>query len=147
MAHRTNVLPGLIAPTTKSLREAVRNIILDIQKESGETDHETAERLGISVGTLRNARDRRNDLGSLTIAKIGYEYGDEAIAPYAALWAIPAGEGAVDPIGALADALSAISRAKGPKAEMDALPAAKDAVEAVQAWILDIERKRLRAVA
>ena len=140
-----NVLLPFLAPTTKSLREAVRNIILDIQRDTGETDHETAERLGISIGTLRNARDRKNDLGSLTIAKIGHEYGEEAVEPYHALYArIGRAEGL--PITELAEAVAALSRATSAKSRMDALPACKAAMDALGDFVTGTERERLRLV-
>ena len=140
-----NVLLPFMAPNTKSLREAVRNIILDIQRETGESDHETAERLGISVGTLRNARDRKNDLGALTIARIGFEYGDGAIEPYRALYQHTAKQSNV-PTGPVADALSHLVRALDHKGRLDSLPACKEAHEALGAYINSLECERLRLV-
>ncbi len=145
MTTPTNVLLPLGLPDTKSLRRAAANIVRDIQREHEETDQATADRLGVSVGTIRNIRNEACDISSLTIARIGRVYGEEAVAPYEALYAHGHGECA-EPLGLLADALGAISRAKGPKGEFDALPTVKDAIEGLQAWALSVERKRLRLV-
>ena len=147
MADRSNnVLLPLALPDTKSLRRAAANIVRDIQREHEETDQQTADRLGVSVGTIRNIRNEACDIGALTMARIGAAYGEEAVAPYEALYA-----GGVhafrEPVGALADALSALAKAKGPKAELDALPTVKACIEALTDWTLEIERKRLRLVA
>lgn len=141
-----NVLLPLYLPDTKSLRRAAANIIRDIQRDHEETDQQTADNLGVSVGTIRNIRNEAADIGSLVLAKIGARYGEETLAPYHALYVGDPGDCA-EPLSLMADAMAAIARAKGPKAEFDALPAVKDAVEALTAWTMTIERKRLRAVA
>ncbi len=145
MPHRNNVLLPFAAPDTKSLRRAVAAIIRDIQHQHHETDQDTADKLGVSVGTIRNARNEAADLGALTIAKIGAIYGGEAVAPYTALWANDT-QGAPEALPALADAMAALSRAKGPKGKMDALPAVKDCIEALGAFVTATERERLRLV-
>lgn len=142
----SNVLLPFALPDTKSLRRAAANIIRDIQREHEETDQQTADKIGVSVGTIRNIRNEASDISSLTIARIGAAYGQDAVAPYEALYATCGAE-CHEPIGLLADAMAVLSRAKGPKAEMDALPKVKDAIEGLTAWALDIERKRLRLVA
>ena len=40
--------------------EAVANIIRDIQRDAHETDQCTADRIGVSIGTVRNARDEKD---------------------------------------------------------------------------------------
>lgn len=141
-----NVLLSFALPDTKSLRRAAANIIRDIQRDHEETDQTTADRIGVSVGTIRNIRNEASDISSLTVARIGAVYGVEAVAPYEALYAAASPE-CSEPLTALADAMAALSRAKGPKGEMDALPCVKDCIEALSAWIIQTERKRLRAVA
>ena len=142
----TNVLLPFALPDTKSLRRAAANIVRDIQREGEETDQQTADKLGVSVGTIRNIRNEACDISSLTMARIGAAYGEDAVAPYEALYAHGSGE-CSEPLGLLADAIAVMSRAKGPKAEFDALPAVKDAIEGLTAWALNIERKRLRIIA
>lgn len=143
-----NVLLPLALPDTKSLRRAAANILRDIQREHEETDQQTADNLGISVGTIRNIRNEQGDISSLTLAKIGRVYGEAAVGPYEALYA-PGPDDEVEPamVQLLADALSAVSRAKGPKGELDALPAVKDLIEGATAWVIARERFRLRGVA
>lgn len=145
MPDRNNVLLPFAAPDTKSLRRAVAAIIRDIQNQHHETDQDTADRLGVSVGTIRNARNEQTDLGALTIARIGAAYGAEAVAPYTALWAHETGN-AAEAMPALADAMAALSRAKGAKGRFDALPMVKDCIEALNAFVAETERERLRVV-
>lgn len=143
-----NVLLPIGLPNTKSLRAAVACIIRDIQREHHETDQDTADKLGVSIGTVRNARNEQADLGALTIAKIGAIYGADAVAPYHALYGAHAhGIAAHDaaPISELAEAVAALTRAAGPKARLDALPALKEASEALAGYIISLERWRVAA--
>lgn len=141
-----NVLLPFGLPDTKSLRRAAANILRDIQREHEETDQMTADKLGVSVGTIGNIRNEKNDISSVTLARIGAIYGEEAILPYRALYAVDAA-GNGQPMKPVALAMAALASANGPKAEMDALPAVKDAIEALTDWANSIERKRLRVVA
>lgn len=154
-----NVLLPMRLPTQKQLRAAVANIIRDIQRDHSETDQCTADRLGISIGTVRNARDERTDLNALTIAKIGALYGPCAVDPYNALYgatARPTLHDATDPLADLARAVSKIcdmrcATSPGgtrelPKERFDALPALRDARRSLDAYIAGIEAERLRLV-
>lgn len=140
------VLLPLMLPTQKQLRGAVAAIIRDIQNQYGETDQCTADRLGISIGTIRNARNETTDLNALTIARIGAIYGAEAVAPYNALYGATAhGIAASDaaPLSQLSEALCALHKANGPKARLDTLPTLKDAHKAIGAYIMSIEQWRV----
>jgi hypothetical protein len=140
-----NVLLPLALPTQKSLRAAVAQIIRDIQAEHGETDQCTADRLGISIGTIRNARNETADLNALTIARIGPVYGADAVGPYNALYGATAhGIVAHDaaPLRELAEALAALTQSHTPKARFDSLPLLKAAAEAVNGYILSLEMWR-----
>ncbi len=141
-----NVLLPFGLPDTKSLRRAAANIVRDIQRENEETDQDTADKLGVSVGTIRNIRNEQSDIGSLTLARIAAAYGEESIAPYQALYA-PNDRNDSEPVALLSDALAAMVRAKGLKGELDSLPALKACVEGLSAHILAVERKRLRVAA
>lgn len=145
-------------PDTKSLRAAVSAIIRDIQREHEETDQCTADRLGVSVGTIGNARNGKADLGALTIAKIGAIYGPAAIDPYNQLYGATAhltNPAACDPLADLARGVATICdmrRAEGPggpvetpKERLDALPTLKAARASLDAYIAGIERMRLVA--
>jgi len=89
----SNVLLPFGLPDTKSLRRAAANILRDIQRDNEETDQCTADKLGVSVGTIRNIRNEMGDISSLTLAKIGRVYGEAALKPYEALYAGPADDG------------------------------------------------------
>ena len=156
--QRNNVLLPCALPCTKSLRVAVAAIIRDIQRDQHETDQCTADRLGISVGTVRNARNETADLGALTIAKIGALYGAQSIDPYNALYGARAE--AInfircDPLPDLARAIATIcdmrradspgGSIETPKEKLDALPELKAAGKALIAYIASIEAMRLAA--
>jgi hypothetical protein len=144
MPRRSNVLLPFGIPDTKSLRRAAANILRDIQREHEETDQQTADNLGVSVGTIRN---ELSDIGALTLAKIGAVYGEEAVEPYKALYSGILGDDYCDPRKAIALANAALVGVAGPKAELDALPAVKECMQACAAFITAVERKRLRSVA
>src|SRR5690606_13990892 len=155
---RQNVLLPMRLPTQKCLRAAVADIVRDIQRDHGETDQCTADRLGISIGTVRNARNEQADLNALTIARIGAIYGPSYVDPYNALYGAtatlrePKHE---DPLAPLARAVattcdmrredSAGGRTETPKQLLDALAEWKAAGASIDSYLASIER--LRAVA
>lgn len=151
-AQPRNVLPPFSSPTTKSLRGAVAQMIRDIQRDFRETDLETAENLGISDGTVRNARNERTDLNAVTIAKIGHRYGAHYVDPYHRLYGARAAQlesKRTDPLPPLAEAVATICRMRCPsgpggvvelpKEQLDALPALKEAYREFGAYIANIE--------
>lgn len=154
----SNVLLPMAFPTQKALRAAVAQIIRDIQRDHGETDQETADRIGVSVGTVRNARNEETDLNALTIAKIGLVYGCHAVDPYNALYgatAKPRDPDDTDPLAHLAKAVSTICDMRSvtspsgpvetPKERLDALPMLRDARRSLDAYIASIEKLRVVA--
>lgn len=154
---RRNVLLPIPLPTQKQLRLATANIIRDVQRDHGETDRCTADRLGISIGTVRNARDESTDLNSLTLAKIGAIYGAHYLDPYNGLYGATARQiepDAEDPLCNLAKAVSTLCDMRCPngpggvielpKEKLDALPLLREARASLDAYIAGIEG--LRAV-
>lgn len=157
-ADGNNVLLPLRLPTQKSLRSAVAHIIRDVQRDHSETDQETADNLGVSVGTIRNARNENADLNAVTIARIGAHYGAGYVDPYHRLYGatasavVPATE---DPLCHLARAVSRIcdmrcpdgpgGAAETPKELLDALPDLKRARASIDGMIARAERLRLVA--
>lgn len=139
------MLPFAALPTTDGVRRAIANVIRDIQRGHEETDQQTADRLGVHVNTVQRARNGQTTLDIVTLGRIGAVYGEDALAPYRALYAGSCLDHG-DPLAAAANVMSALTRAKGPKAELDALPVVKDAIETLSAWALETERKRLRIV-
>jgi hypothetical protein len=153
-----NVLLPLAFPTQKALRAAVAEIIREIQREHRETDQCTADRIGVSIGTIRNARNEETDLNALTIAKIGMVYGCHAVDPYNALYgatASPRTPDDTDPLAHMAHAVATLcdmrradspgGKSETPKERLDALPVLREARRSHDAHIAGIEK--LRAVA
>ncbi len=159
MASRANnVLLPMMLPTQSSLRSAVSNIIRDIQRDHGETDQDTADQLGVSKGTIVNARNGTTDLNALTIARIGAVYGPHYVDPYNGLYgatATPVQKATDDPLCHLARAVSTIcdmrcpdgpgGAVELPKEKLDALPALRAARASLDSYIAGIERLRLVA--
>lgn len=153
-----NVLLPMSLPTQKSLRSAVAHIIRDVQRDASETDQCTADKLGISVGTLRNARNEQTDLNALTIAKIGAVYGPNYVNPYNRLYggvaqAIEPSEH--DPLPDLARSVAMLcdmrcpngdgGSVETPKEMLDALPGLKRARASLDAYINRAEKLRIVA--
>lgn len=155
---RNNVLLPMRLPTQRELRSAVSAIVRDIQRDHRETDQDTADRLGISIGTVRNARNETADLSALTIAKIGAIYGPDTVNPYNALYGATASAVSAesdDPLCHLAKAVSTIcdmrcpsgpgGTVELPKEKLDALPTLRAARASLDAYIAGIEKLRLVA--
>lgn len=158
LADRNNVLLPMAMPTQSSLRAAVANIIRDVQRDHQEHDQDTADRLGISKGTVQNARNSATDLNALTIARIGVVYGAHYLDPYNALYgatATPIERETSDPLCHMAKAVSAICDMRCPDGpggvvempteKLNALPTLRRARASLDAYIASIEK--LRAVA
>jgi len=153
-----NVLLPMVLPTQSSLRGAVGNMIRDIQRDHSETDQDTADRLGVSKGTIVNARNGTTDLNALTIARVGAVYGAAYVDPYHRLYgsvAAPVAASMADPLPDMARAVAMLCemrcpRGEGgaietPKEQLDALPDLKRTRAALDAYISRIERLRLVA--
>jgi hypothetical protein len=161
MSQRSKVLARIPRPTTKSYQEAVREIILAVQGDL--TDAELADRLGCSVGTVRNARDKNGCLNGVTLANIEREFGPSALDPFLAL----GGSRAV-PIGSICNtdgdfalvllaALQVVIEAQQPDSDggievtthemRPHVAVLRDARTAIDALIAIAERPNARAVA
>lgn len=81
MSTAPNVLPIFDPPVRKSYRAAVKQCVESAKKLSGLTWDDLAEKLGCSKDTLTNAVTEENDLSGVTLLRIGYCFGEEAIAP------------------------------------------------------------------
>lgn len=157
-AECNNVLLPMQLPTQKSLRVAVAHIIRDVQRDHGETDQCTADRIGISVGTIRNARNENADLNAVTIARIGAFYGAHYVDPYHRLYGATANtidRSGDDPLIHLAKAVATICEMRSPdgpggieetpKERLDALPTLRATRAALDSYIAQIEKLRLVA--
>lgn len=152
------VMLPMSCPTQKSLRGAVASMIRDIQRDFSETDQDTADALGISIGTVRNARNEMADLGAVTIARIGHKYGAHYVDPYHRLYGACAQSLQVsqsDPLAPLAESVATLCRMRSqdseggrnetPKEQLDALPILKNAARELTAYIASIESLRVAA--
>lgn len=157
-SDRPNVLLPLRLPTQKELRAAVANIIRDLQRDHQEHDQDTADRLGISVGTVRNARNEAADLNALTIARIGAVYGASYLDPYNGLYgatASPTIKASEDPLCNLAQAVALLCEARRPDGDggavetpkelLDMLPILRRSRGSLDGFIASIEKLRLVA--
>lgn len=153
-----NVLLPMALPTQSSLRSAIGNMMRDIQRDKRETDQDTADKLGVSKGTVVNARNGATDLNALTIARIGAVYGSHYVDPYHALYgasATPVQQAGDEPLCHLARAVSTLCDMRCPdgpggpvelpKEKLDALPALRAARASLDTYIAGIERLRLVA--
>ena len=102
-----NVLRVNTVEETAAYRNAVTQIILNIQREFEETHIDIAERIDVSVGTISNAANKKTDLNPLYLARLGKVYGSQVLNPYVALFG-----GRVEPIeGGESDPLPSLTRA------------------------------------
>lgn len=149
MASKPHNVPlPFAAPTTEALRDAVAQIVRDLTARLGITDMELAGQLNVHPNTVAAWRNKKNDMGALMIATIGDKYGADAVSPFNALYGATAhGIAAQDaaPLAELAQALAALTQSTTPKARFDSLPSLKDAAEALNGYILSLERWRLAA--
>lgn len=118
---------------TKSYREKVAQIIRTVQLEAGESDFDTAERLGCSVGTIRNARNGESDLSGVYLIRIEQEYGHSSLDPLLGL----ANSRAVPREAAEADALPPLTAAVH-KIALARSPDSPGGVEEVHTELLDM---------
>jgi DNA-binding XRE family transcriptional regulator len=83
---RPNVLPLHDAPRQKHYRAAVAQTIRAIKAKHGLTNTDMAEDIGCCADTISNAENENNDLSAVTILRIGFFYGEDAIAPILELY-------------------------------------------------------------
>lgn len=148
-----NVLLPIAMPTRNSLRKAVAQIIRRVQLERDVNDEDLAETLGISVGTVHNARNEKTDLNAATIARIGACFGSEALDPYAALYGarnVPLDAKDADALPSLSGAVHRLAVAQSPASAggskvlhselLEMLPELREAQRAINALICRAER-------
>jgi hypothetical protein len=148
-----NVLLPLALPTQGDLRDAVSKIVRRVQLDHDLTDDELARKLTISVGTVRNARNKACDLNALTIATIGAKFGVETVDPYSKLYAgrnVPLDAGETDALPSLTSAVHRLAVAQSPSSRGGArllhdellamLPELRGAQVAINALICRAER-------
>ena len=81
-----DVLPIFKRPSEKDFRLAVARIIAEIKRETGFSNRELGEKIGVCAVTVKNAEYGHNNLSPVTLACIAHAFGEDAIAPYMDLW-------------------------------------------------------------
>lgn len=81
MASAPNVLPLSDPPRQKSYRAAVARCIRNLKAKENLSNVELAEEIGCSGETISNAENENNDLNAVTLLRIAYRFGEEAISP------------------------------------------------------------------
>lgn len=82
----SNCLRVNCAEETELYRKAVSRILAALQVERGVTLVDIAEEISVSLGTISNAANKRNDLGATYLKRIGQAYGAHTLDPYLALF-------------------------------------------------------------
>ena len=151
--QRNNVLLPMPMPTHKALRAAVAKIVRRIQADHDLTDEDFAAMVGISEGTVANARKERTDINAATIAMIGAKFGVEALDPYAALYGarnVLLDVADTDAMPSLTGAVHRLAVAQSPSSKggqsvthcelLDMLPDLRSAQAAINSLIVRAER-------
>lgn len=81
-----NVLPLFDPPRKMSYRSAVAKVIRDIKSREGLSNVAMADRLDCSDETISNAENEHTDLNAVTLLRIAYVFGEDAIAPVRELY-------------------------------------------------------------
>ena len=89
-------------------RSAIASMLLDIQRENSLTLCEIADKIDVSLGTISNAANKKNDLSPVFMARLAMAYGSHHLGHFAKL-----GGGRVVALdhGNVADILPMINRA------------------------------------
>jgi hypothetical protein len=82
----SNVLRVNTVEEQTGYRNAVAQILLDIQRETGATHIEIAEAVDVSLGTISNAANKKTDLNATYLSRLGRKYGAHFLDPYLALF-------------------------------------------------------------
>lgn len=87
MASRAfNVLRVNTVEEQTAYRSAVARVLLNIQRDFEVTLQDIAEKIDVSLGTISNAANKRNDLSPLYVQRLGKVFGPTALDPVARLY-------------------------------------------------------------
>lgn len=117
MASSPNVLRVNPVAEQTAYRGAVSRILVDIQAEHHCTLLDIAEAIGVSLGTISNAANRKTDLSPTYLKRLGEAYGPEVLNPYAALVGgrfVPLSPREADAMPSLTAAVHKIALARSP---------------------------------
>jgi hypothetical protein len=155
MVH--NVLRISATEEQTRYRNAVADILRNIQNETKKTPREISDAIDISLGTLNNAINKKNDLNPLFLTRLGEWFGAHFLDPWARIMgarlvSIEA-EGEVDLIPTLANLINLIATARSAgggaveslRAQLNYLPELRRALHEIEAQITYIENRKARA--
>ncbi len=83
MTQRSNVLRVNATEEQERYREAVAEILRNVQTDYKVTLVDIAERIDVSLGTVSNAANKKADLTATYLARLGSVYGACYLDPYA----------------------------------------------------------------
>lgn len=83
--NAANVLHVNTVEEQTAYRKAVAQILLDIQQDKKLTLLEIAEQIDVSLGTISNAANKKNDLSPTYLNRLAKRYGAHFLSPFAAL--------------------------------------------------------------
>jgi hypothetical protein len=82
-----SISPSLFGkPTKRSIRAAVKQMILSVQASNGLSDEELAEVIGGCKETVANWRDEAATMNTEALLVFAYSFGEEAIEPLRQLY-------------------------------------------------------------
>lgn len=138
---------------TTLYRNAVASILLNIQQERSLTLADIAEDISVSLGTISNAANKKCDLCSTYLKRLGEVYGPEILDPYAALAGgriVPLAPQEIDALPSLSASVHSIAVARSPSSQggervthselLAMLPDLKAAQAAISNLIMQAER-------
>jgi predicted transcriptional regulator len=76
-----NVLPLFSPPRKMSYRAAVAKIVRELKAKHALSNVKLADLLDCSDETISNAENEHTDLNAVTLLRVGYQFGEESIAP------------------------------------------------------------------
>lgn len=83
MMQRNNVLRVNVTEEQADYRDAVAEILRNIQNDHRATLQEIAEKVDVSLGTISNAANKKADLNAIYLNRLGLAYGAHHLDPYA----------------------------------------------------------------
>ena len=87
MASRAfNVLRVNSVEEQTAYRSAVARVLVNIQRDYDVTLQEIAEKVDVSLGTISNAANKRNDLSPIYVQRLGKVFGPQVLNPVARLY-------------------------------------------------------------
>lgn len=115
-----NVLRVNEVEEQEDYRKAVARIIVDIQRDTGKSLLEIAGEIGVSVGTISNAANRKADLSTVFLNRLGARYGVQRLSPVMKLAGgrvVPINANDEDPLPRLLAAALKIGEARDPNSD------------------------------